>query len=63
MDGVVILVARKLVLTDKHITNIVTILRSQIVEINDFEIHSKQENVTLTDVMVVIWHLIFRYVN
>ena len=61
MDGVVFLVARKLVeLTHKYNINIVAILLPQEVEINDLEILRKQETVTLTDVMVRIWHLIFR---
>ena len=61
MDGVVFLVARKLVeLTQKYNINIVEILLPQEVEINDLEILRKQETVTLTDVMVCIWHLIFR---
>ena len=61
MDGVVFLVARKLVeLTHKYNINIVAILLPQEVEINDLEILRKQETVTLTDVMVCIWHLILK---
>ena len=59
MDGVVIPVARMIVeLEHNYNTDIVTILLPQ--EINDLEMHRKQETVILREVMVCIWHFIFR---
>ena len=61
MDGVVLPVARKLVeLEHNYNTDIVTILLPQEEEINDLEMHRKQETVILREVMVCIWHFIFR---
>ena len=61
MDGVVIPVARMIVeLEHNYNTDIVTILLPQEEEINDLEMHRKQETVILREVMVCIWHFIFR---
>ena len=61
MDGVVIPVARMIVeLEHNYNTDIVTILLPQEEEINDLEMHRKQETVTLREVMVCTWHFIFR---
>ena len=53
VDGVIIPVARKLVeLEHNYNTDIVTILLPQEEEINDLEMHRKQETVILREVMV-----------